>query len=99
MPNWVIVLGGWMLLLFGGLGLWRGATLLLHGGTEARDTTGRDGRLVLVDSGAQFLLGAAILLGGHWAYLIWPALLLATISAVHWVSSWLRTRRRRRSLH
>lgn len=98
MPSWLTVVCGWIVLVIGGLGLWRAAMLLLRGGTAARDSTGRDARLVLVDSGSQVLLGAALLLGGRWMHLIWPAFLLGTISAVHWISSWLRTRRRRPSL-
>ncbi|WP_345075225.1 hypothetical protein [Phytohabitans flavus] len=97
MPSWLTIVAGWMFLVFGGLGLWRGATLLLRRGTAARDFTGMDGRLVLVEGGGQALLGAALLLGGGWVHLIWPAVLLMTIGAVHWVSSRLRPRRRRPS--
>ncbi|MEW2476924.1 MULTISPECIES: hypothetical protein [Micromonospora] len=97
MPSWLTLLGGWLLLMSGGLGLWRGATLLLRGGSEARDHSGRDSRLVLVESGGQALLGAAFLLGGIWVHLIWPALLLLTVACVYGIRSWLRTRRHRSS--
>jgi hypothetical protein len=94
-PDWLTTLGGWTSLVFGGLGLWRGATLLLRGGTEARDTTGTPGRLVLVESGGLALVGAAALLGGGWVYLILPAVFLLTIGQVHRISSWFHRRRGR----
>ncbi|GAA1870498.1 hypothetical protein [Asanoa iriomotensis] len=93
MPNWLAEVGGWMLLVFGGVGLCRAATLLLGGGAQARDSTGKSVRLVLVESTALVLLGAAVLLGGRWAHLIWPALIFWTIIAAHDVRNWLRRRR------
>ncbi|WP_326562042.1 hypothetical protein [Micromonospora sp. NBC_01796] len=88
MPGWLIILAGWTSLVFGGLGLWRGVTLLLRGDTKARDSTGTDAWLVLVEGGGQFLLGAALLLGGGWVHLIWPAVLLMAIGSVQWIRSW-----------
>ncbi|MGW4462275.1 hypothetical protein [Micromonospora sp. NPDC004704] len=89
MPEWFMALAGWTSLVFGGLGLWRGVTLLLRGDTKARDSTGTDARLVLVEGGGQFLLGAALLLGDGWVHLIWPAFLLMAIASVQWIRSWL----------
>jgi len=93
-PRWLTIVG-WFSVVLGGLGLWRGAMLLLRDGTQARDSTGRDGRLVLVDGVGLVLVGAAVLLGGGWVHLIWPAVLLLSIGVVHSVSDWLRTRWRR----
>lgn len=94
MPDWFVTLGGWTALGIGVLGLWRGAALLLRGGPGARDTTGLPGRLVLAESGGLALLGAAVLLGGGWVHLIWPAALLTTISEAFRIR---RRRHRRRS--
>jgi hypothetical protein len=94
-PDWITMLGGWTSLGFGGLGLWRGVTLLLRSGTEARDTTGLPGQLVLAESSGLTLLGAAALLGGGWVHLIWPAVFLVTIVEVRRISSRLHRRRRR----
>jgi len=96
--DWLTTLGGWMSLVFGGLGLGRGATLLLRRGTEARDTTGMPGRLVFVEGSGLVLLGTAALLGSDWMHLIWPAFLLLTIGQVSRISSWLHRRRRRQPL-
>ncbi|WP_125802895.1 hypothetical protein [Actinoplanes sp. ATCC 53533] len=95
MPDWFATLAGWVSLGIGGLGLLRGATLLLHGGTDARDTTGTPARLVLVESGGLALLGAAALLGGGWVHLIWPALFLIAIGELRRIRSWLHHRRHR----
>ncbi|GAA3958243.1 hypothetical protein [Actinoplanes auranticolor] len=95
MPDWLVTLGGWTSLVFGGLGLWRGAILVLRTGPEARDATGMPGQLVLVESSGLILVGAAALLSGGWVHLIWPAVLLLTIGQVRRVSSWLDRRRRR----
>ncbi|MEV4627395.1 hypothetical protein AB0J90_14000 [Micromonospora sp. NPDC049523] len=90
MPDWLMALAGWTFLVIGGLGLWRGVTLLVGGDTKARDSTGTDARLVLVEGGGQFLLGAALLLGGGWVHLMWPAILLMAIASVQWISGWRR---------
>ncbi len=95
MPDWLTTLAGWTSLGFGGLGLWRGATLPHRSGTAARDSTGLPGHLVLVQSGGLTLLGAAALLGGGWVQLIWPAVLLMIIGEVGRIRRWLHRRRRR----
>ncbi|MFF5075848.1 hypothetical protein ACFY36_02270 [Actinoplanes sp. NPDC000266] len=63
MPDWVPTLAGWGSLLFGGLGLWRGVTLLRREG-EARDATGRPAWLVLAESSGLTVLGVVLLLSG-----------------------------------
>ncbi len=90
MPDWLATLAGWNSLLFGGLGLWRGVTLLRRGG-KARDSTGTPAWLVFVESSGLTMLGAALLLGG-WMNLIWLALVLMTFGAVGSVRRWLRQR-------
>lgn len=90
MPDWVATLAGWSSLLFGGLGLWRGVTLLRRGG-EARDSTGTPAWLVLVESSGLTVLGVALLLDG-WMNLIWLAVVLMTIGTVGSIRRWLRRR-------
>lgn len=94
MPDWFATLAGWILLVVGALGLRRGVTLLRHG-KAARDSTGTPGWLVLVESGGLSLLGAAVLLGGRWVHLIWPAVVLMAIGAGRGISGWRQRRRRR----
>jgi hypothetical protein len=89
MPDWVATLAGWSLLLVGGLGLWRGVTLLRRGG-EAGDSTGTPAWLVLVESSGLTVLSVAQL--GGWMNLIWPAVVLMTIGAVGEIRRWLRRR-------
>jgi hypothetical protein len=90
MPDRVATLVGWSSLLFGGLGLWRGVTLLRRGG-EAHDSTGTPAWLVLVESSGLIVLGVALLLDG-WMHLIWPAVALMTIGAVGSIRRWLLRR-------
>jgi hypothetical protein len=90
MPDWVATLAGWSSLLFGGLGLWRGVTLL-HRAGEARDSTGTPAWLVLMESSGLTVLGVALLLSG-WMNLIWLAVVLMTIGAVADIRRWLRRR-------
>ncbi len=90
MPDWVATLAGWSSLLIGGLSLWRGVTLLRHGG-EARDSTGAPAWLVLVEGSGLTVLGVALLFDG-WMNLIWLALVLMAIGAVGNIRRWLRRR-------
>ncbi|MFF0155727.1 hypothetical protein [Micromonospora sp. NPDC005203] len=75
-------------LLFGGLGLWRGVTLLRRAG-GARDSTGTPVWLVLVESSGLTVLGVALLLDG-WMNLTWLAVVQMSIGAVGSIHRWLR---------
>ncbi len=90
MPDWLLAVAGWMNLVFGCFGLWRGVELFLAGGRQARDSTGLPSPLVLTESGGLTLVGVALLLGDMWLFLVLPAGVLLTFSEVH---------RIRRSLH
>lgn len=93
MPAWLVAVAGWINLIFGCLGLWRGVELLLAGGRQARDSTGLPAPLVLAESSGLALLGVALLRGDSWAYLVLPAGALLTVSEAHRLRRSLQRRR------
>ncbi|WP_127505622.1 hypothetical protein [Actinoplanes solisilvae] len=92
MPDWLAVVTGWICLLLGCLGLWRGIGLVRPGRTATQDSTATPGALVVAEGGGLALLGVALLLGGYWVYLFVPAMVLMAVSTVHAISRWRRRR-------
>ena len=97
MPAWLVAAAGWINLILGCLGLWRGVELLLAGDRQARDSTGLPFPLVLAESGGLALLSVALLRGDSWIYLVLPAGALLTVSEVHRLRRSFQRRRRRSS--
>jgi hypothetical protein len=95
MPDWLAAVWGWILVLLGCLGLWRGVGLTQPRSKETLDSTGMPGPLVMAESSGLVLLGGASLLGGSWVYLVLPAGVLLTVGEVHRWRRWLHRRRRR----
>ena len=93
MNGWLATVTGWLFLLVGGLGLWRGIGPVRPGRTETHDSSATPGMLVAAESGGLALLGAALLLGGCWTLLALPAVVLMAVG----VLPAIRRRRRRSS--
>jgi hypothetical protein len=73
MPDWIPIAGGWMLGCLGVIGLWRGVALVRG---EGRDSLGVPAPVVLVESAGMLLLGAALLFGEAWVFLVIPGAVL-----------------------
>jgi hypothetical protein len=92
MPDWILIAGGCMFVVFGVTGLWQGVARLRGGD---RDPLGMPAPVLVMESSGMLLLAAAVLLGEPWLLLAVPGGVLMAAGETDRIRRRWRARRRR----